>query len=166
MTMSSPLDTRETTAREGHTAGREAAAPGRRLAHVEVVRGLVCALVVVYHAIGSDPLHGLRLPEGSWPWALNRFLDLIDMPLFAFVSGRVFGIATDDPRRFLSAFSKKFIRLGVPLMVVTALYLTLIRVSGHGVGTSVRAAYLLPFEHLWYLQASLWLLAEIGRASW
>ena len=167
MTMSSTLDTRETPAPGDRVAApRETASGGRRLAHVEVVRGLVCALVVVYHAIGSDPLHGLRLPEGSWPWMLNRFLDLVDMPLFAFVSGWVFGIVTDRPERFVAAFGKKFIRLGVPLIVVTAIYLVLVRVSGHGVATGVWAAYLLPFEHLWYLQASLWLLAVAAVGSW
>lgn len=137
---------------------------GGRIDYAETIRGLTCIFVVLYHAIGNDPAHGLHAEPGSFWWLTARILDLIDMPLFAFVSGRVFGIPTGDGGRYASALMRKVVRLGVPLITVTTLFLIVSRVSGHGAQTTPWLAYVTPYEHLWYLQASLCLMltAAIG----
>ena len=150
---------------------RGAVAPGgqrasARLGHIEVIRGLACLMVVAYHVIGNDPLHGMRMPEGGTWWAIPRLLDAVQMPLFAFVSGWVFSIADDDAATFRAALAKKLLRLALPLVSVTLVYLTLASVTGRGSGTGVIAALILPYQHLWYLQASLWLVAFAGLGAW
>lgn len=147
----------------GEIGGRGEAA---HLGWVDAMRAVACLCVVAYHAIGNDPAHGLRLAEGSFGWMVARLLDLFQMPLFAFVSGRVFAVPTDDPARFRAALGRKTVRIAVPLAVATAIYLVLSRFSGGEVARPIEA-FLLPYQHLWYLQATLWLVpaAAIGSLA-
>lgn len=137
-----------------------------RIGYVETIRGLTCFFVVLYHAIGNDPSHGLHAEAGTVYWGIARVLDLVDMPLFAFVSGRVFGIPTGDGRRFLAAYARKMTRLGIPLLSVTTLLLVIVGISGLGPRTTVVAAFTQPFEHLWFLQTSLLLTSLAALGSW
>lgn len=148
------------------TTERPARSASDRMGHVEAIRGLSCMMVVLFHAIGNDEAHGVHAATGSVLWQVQHLLDLIDMPLFAFVSGRVFGIPTADGLRFAAAYARKAIRLVVPFLAVTTLYLVVIRVTGHGVTTSPWDAFTRPFEHLWYLQASLCLMTVAAIGSW
>jgi peptidoglycan/LPS O-acetylase OafA/YrhL len=139
----------------GATAGAERGAAARTIGHLETARGLAIVLVVVYHAIGNDPSHGVHAAVGTWPWWTARLFDLVQLPLFAYVSGRVFALPLGDDRRFARALGRKLVRLAVPLVVVTALFMVAMRLSGLGSGPGWVAAYTRSFEHLWYLQASL-----------
>lgn len=133
-----------------------------RLGHIEAIRGLACLMVVAYHVIGNDPAHGMRMPEGGTWWAVPRVLDAMQMPLFAFVSGWVFSITTGDLGRFRAALGRKLMRLALPMASVSVLYLSLATAVGKADGRTVLDVLFLPYQHLWYLQASLWL---IGAAA-
>lgn len=147
------------TARTSAPESSARASAAARVTHIEVIRGLACLMVVAYHVIGNDPAHGMRMAEGSVWWAVPRLLDAVQMPLFAFVSGWVFSIATGDLGRFLGALAKKLLRLALPMASVSLLYLALATATGKGEGRGVLDVLILPYQHLWYLQASLWLVA-------
>lgn len=140
--------------------------PAGRIGYAETIRGLTCLLVVCYHAIGNDPSHGIHAEAGSLPWLAARLLDVVDMPLFAFVSGRVFGIPTGDDRIYLAALLRKAVRLGVPLITVTTIFLFVSRLSHHDLSIAPWQAYFVPFEHLWFLQSSLCLMLAASIGTW
>lgn len=157
------------TARGSASTGSRATVPSAsaaaRIAHIEVIRGLACLMVVAYHVIGNDPAHGMRMAEGTTWWAVPRLFDAVQMPLFAFVSGWVFTIATDDLGRFRAGLAKKLLRLALPMASVSLIYLALATATGKGEGRGVLDVLILPYQHLWYLQASLWLVAFAAAGS-
>jgi surface polysaccharide O-acyltransferase-like enzyme len=141
-------------------------ARGRRLAHVETIRGLTCLLVCLFHAIGDSPQHGLHLPVGSWAWTLARILDVVNMPLFTFVAGRVFWIRPEIPGGYLPGLARKLVRLMVPFVTVTTLWLIATAAFGRISASEAVDFYLHARGHLWFLQALAWLtlFATIGFA--
>lgn len=156
-------------ARPSETVVAAAGGPGGgdgRIGYLETVRALSCILVVCYHAIGNDPDHGVRAAVDSWPWWTARAFDLVQMPLFAFVSGRLFALPTQDAARFGRALGRRLLRLAVPLTVVTVLFLVTMRMSGYGGVPSWPAAHLRSFGHLWFLQSSLLLTLVAAAALW
>lgn len=149
------------------TGGTLPSAPGEaHMGHIEVIRGLACLMVVAYHVVGNDPLHGLRVAADSSWGTVPRVLDAMQMPLFAFLSGRVFAVATTSGAAFRASWAKKAMRLGLPLLSVTLLLWITFRLTGKGEGKSLTTALLFPFEHLWFLQASLVLTAIAAIGSW
>lgn len=130
---------------------------GGRVEYVESIRGLTCLLVCLFHAIGDSPLHGLHVPIGTPAWTLAHILDVVNMPLFTFVAGRVFWIRTDTPGGLRVALSHKLLRLLMPFLTVTALWV----VAAFAFGTiSLREGgdfFLHARGHLWFLQALSWL---------
>lgn len=131
---------------------------------VETARGVACLLVVVFHVLGASTVTGLALPEQS-PWAaFNRVLDYVHMPAFAFLGGIAYGYS---PLRRSSAASfarKKAMRIALPLLVATTLYLAaqfLVPTSSARPDPAWHA-YVYPYLHLWYLQALLWVLAAVA----
>jgi len=154
-------------ANTGTTARVEAAGRATaRLGHVEAIRGLACLMVVAYHVIGNDPAHGMRMPEGGVWWAVPRLLDAVQMPLFAFVSGWVFAIPTESFARFRSTLARKLSRLALPMVSVSLLYLAVATAAGKAEGRGVLDVLILPYQHLWYLQASLWLVGFAALLAW
>ena len=129
-----------------------------RIRHIEVIRGIACLMVVAYHVIGNDPAHGMKMPVGSSWWVVPRVLDMVQMPLFAFVSGWVFSIPTGEVGRFGGALGRKLLRLALPMASVSLLYYALDTLRGRTVGIGVVDVLITPYQHLWYLQASLWLV--------
>ena len=135
-----------------------------RIRHIEVIRGIACLMVVAYHVIGNDPAHGMKMPAGSAWWVVPRVLDLVQMPLFAFVSGWVFSIPTAETGRFGGALGRKLLRLALPMVSVSLLYFAIDTARGRTEGIGVVDVLITPYQHLWYLQASLWLVlvASLG----
>lgn len=124
--------------------------------HVETLRGLACLLLVAYHVIGNDAGHGMHVSDGS-PWrAFTEIFIHIRMPLFSFISGYVFSSAVADGAAFTTAVTKKLRRIGIPFVVVSTLfYFTFGSVTTTPVQVPLWQIYVLPYEHYWYLQATL-----------
>lgn len=157
----------EATPIETKTAGRAESAPTDargRIRHIEVIRGIACLMVVAYHVIGNDPSHGMKMPVGSSWWMVPRILDLVQMPLFAFVSGWVFSIPTSGIEQFGSALGRKLLRLALPMASVSLLYLGLDKLRGRAEGIGPVDVLITPYQHLWYLQASMWLVVAASFA--
>lgn len=133
-----------------------------RIRHIEVIRGIACLMVVAYHVIGNNPAHGMKMPAGSAWWVVPRVLDMVQMPLFAFVSGWVFSIPTDDVGRFGGALGRKLLRLALPMASVSLLYFAIDTSRGRTEGIGVLDVLITPYEHFWYLQASLWLVLVVS----
>jgi fucose 4-O-acetylase-like acetyltransferase len=88
---------------------------GRSL-YIDTYRGLACVLLVAYHTIG-EPVTGLRLPHDSFWHVFGDGLIYFRMPMFAFLSGVVYGWRpfTGDRTNFLTG---KMRRLLLPMLVV------------------------------------------------
>jgi len=137
--------------------------------HVEALRGFACLLLVAYHVIGNDAEHGLRVAADSeWRLFTELFMH-IRMPLFSFISGYVFSAAVNSPAEFASAWTKKLRRIGIPFVVVSTLFYVMLGYSAASAGQiPLWQIYLLPYEHYWYLQATLLImtfLLAIGLAA-
>lgn len=130
--------------------------PKAKARHVETLRGLACLLLVAYHVIGNDSGHGMHVPDGS-PWrAFTEIFMHIRMPLFSFISGYVFSSMVADGAAFASAVARKLRRIGIPFVVVSTLfYVTFGSVTATPDQVPLWQIYVLPYEHYWYLQATL-----------
>ena len=67
------------------------------------------------------------------------------------------------PRRLKSALAKKLRRIGIPFVVVSTPVLSDPRLlhAGGGPALPIWQIYLLPYEHYWYLQATLLIMAFV-----
>ena len=139
-----------------------ATASESRAGHVETLRGLACLLLVAYHVIGNDADHGMHVAADSdWRVFTEIFMHL-RMPLFSFISGYVFSSAVATAPELRTAYARKLRRIGIPFVVVSTLFYI-------GVGYAVPShaqmpmweIYFLPYEHYWYLQATLLIMALV-----
>jgi peptidoglycan/LPS O-acetylase OafA/YrhL len=129
--------------------------------HLDTLRGVACLLLVAYHVIGNDPEHGMRIVDmNGWRIFTELFLH-IRMPLFSFLSGYVFSLAIEDRTALRAAIVKKFRRIGIPLVVVTTLFFVCFGVTSHTLTWPSWQIYLLPYEHYWYLQATLLIMTVL-----
>lgn len=137
-----------------------------RAGHVEALRGLACLLLVAYHVIGNDPQHGMHVADGSaWRFFTEIFMHL-RMPLFSFISGYVFSSAVANRAELGAAFKKKLRRIGIPFVVVSSLfYLVLGYSMPREVQVPMWTIYFLPYEHYWYLQATMLIMAFVLLAA-
>jgi peptidoglycan/LPS O-acetylase OafA/YrhL len=102
-------------------------------------------------------MHGVHAAVGSAVWWIARIVEIFQLPLFAFVSGRVFAVATSDAAAFGAGLLRKTERLALPLVSVTLLMVAVFHLNGRPNPPTLGTALTMPFEHLWYLQATLWL---------
>lgn len=133
---------------------------------MEALRGLACLLLVAYHVIGNDPEHGMHVADGSaWRFFTEIFMHL-RMPLFSFISGYVFSSAVANRTELASAFTKKLRRIGIPFVVVSSLfYLVLGYSMPQEAQVPMWTIYILPYEHYWYLQATMLIMAFVLVAA-
>ncbi|HEV2594858.1 MAG TPA: acyltransferase [Sphingomicrobium sp.] len=118
------------------------------------VRGIACVALVAYHVVGPTSASGMHLPDSSqWHHAMNSF-NFFRMPLFSVISGFVYAGRRVE-RHFIAEFlKKKSLRLGAPLLFVTAVMLGLRRLA-YGDSTSAIDAFGFHYQHLWFIQALL-----------
>jgi peptidoglycan/LPS O-acetylase OafA/YrhL len=167
-----PFDARESGARQGGararglTLGMGSWQMGGRSNResLDTWRGFACLLLVVYHVIGSDPTHGLRVAEGPLR-LLNDGLAYLRMPLFTFLSGMVYGLRpfAGDSRAFLGGKAR---RLLVPMLFVGTLFAvvrSLVPVANHGAGHDRNwlLLHIEPVAHFWFLEALFWIFVVI-----
>ena len=119
---------------------------------VTTVRGIACLALVAYHVVGPSAETGMHLREASaWHYAMNS-LDFVRMPLFTVLSGFLYARCRVERSSLGSFFSKKLLRLAVPLLFVTAVMVELRR-HAYGDPTSFTHAILFHYQHLWFLQS-------------
>ena len=160
---SSPLAQMVPTGVRG--GGGIATADGR-LEHVEALRGIACLMVVAYHVVGNNSAHGLHVADDTAWGHLTIALDTLQMPLFAFLAGRVFSVPTDDIGRFGAGLAKKLMRLALPLLSVTILHALVVRATGMGRPVGPFDLFLTSNEHLWFLQATIVLVTVASLGRW
>ncbi|BCP51879.1 hypothetical protein K32_04960 [Kaistia sp. 32K] len=138
-----------------------ATGPQRRDRHIETLRGLACILLVAYHVIGNDPAHGMHITaHDNWRLFTELFIH-VRMPLFSFLSGYVFSAIVADRAGLGVAITKKFRRLGIPLVVVSTLFYLCFGLINDGFDEPIWQIYVLPYQHYWYLQATLLIMIGI-----
>ena len=133
----------------------------RRDRHIECLRGLACVLLVAYHVIGNDPEHGMHIvSHDGWRLFTELFIH-IRMPLFSFLSGLVFQGVVADSAALSTAFAKKLRRIGIPFVVVSTLFYVSFGLINHDFSQPIWQIYVLPYEHYWYLQATMLIMATL-----
>lgn len=135
---------------------------------IDTLRGLACLLLVALHVIGEAPEHGLRIADDH-PLALFAELFFhLRMPLFAMLSGFVYGYRPAEPGGQLTFLRGKLGRLGLPyLFAATAFLLVNIVLAGPYAlaPAELYEAYLLPYAQFWFLQALLLIFAVMAAAD-
>lgn len=127
---------------------------------LDTVRGFACVLLVLFHVVGSGPDAGLHLPEEHALRSLMDCLAFVRMPIFTALSGYLFAAKPPTAETLRIFTLKKFRRLGIPLIVATAVY-GFIRYEVYGDAFSARS-FLVSYLHLWFLQALLLLFLVFG----
>jgi peptidoglycan/LPS O-acetylase OafA/YrhL len=130
---------------------------------VQALRGVACLLLVAFHVIGASATSGLRVPDSSaWRTFTNLVVHL-RMPLFTFLSGFVYALRPLGPGQLWTFSGRKLRRLGVPLMVASTLLYGLHAAMHHPVPplSQLWTVYLLPYWHLWFVQALLVVFAVL-----
>ena len=136
---------------------------------IDTLRGLACILLVAFHVIGEAPTHGLRL-DYDHPFALFSALFFhLRMPLFAMLSGFVYGwrpIRRGEAGSFLTG---KLRRLVVPyLFAATAFAVVNTVLSGAYAVPPAEfwRVYTEPYAHFWFLQTILTIFLAIALLDW
>jgi len=141
--------------------------PNPEAARIQTARGLACMMVVAYHVIGNTPQNGLRVEPDSLARSFSLSLELMQMPLFAYLAGFVYAYKPVTASTRSGFFHKKVLRLLVPLFVVgTLVFATQAVVPGVNAPVQwheIWKIYVLPFQHLWFLQ-SIFLLFMLMMA--
>lgn len=132
----------------------------KREIHVETIRGMACLALVSYHVVGSLPTNGMELPINDWLSLLQQCIADMRMPLFSFVSGYVFVSIARPGTKWYQLLLKKVRRLLLPLISVTTIFWLLRHLMGY-TQTPLYLAYIFPFEHFWFLQATFLLMTTL-----
>ncbi len=122
---------------------------------IEVLRGVVILLMIVYHVIGSGSDGAMKEHYPSVWRYISDCCGFIIVPLYAAISGWVYAIkdvSVIAPREFIA---NKFLRLIVPAFTVGTLYFV---VQYFTAGTNVTAElssiwriYVFPYTIYWFL---------------
>jgi peptidoglycan/LPS O-acetylase OafA/YrhL len=135
---------------------------------VDTLRGLACLLLVALHTIGEAPEHGLRVADDH-PLAVFAALFFhLRMPLFAMLSGFVYGYRPVEPGQSLAFLGGKLGRLGLPYLFAATAFLAVNIVLGgpHALPlTGIHEAYLLPYAQFWFLQALFLIFLILAMAD-
>ena len=123
---------------------------------IDSVRGLACILLVLAHVIGGTSEVGLRLPSDS-PWIFfQNVLVYVRMPLFAMISGFVYGyrpMTRDGAKQF---YGGKVRRLLLPFAFAATAFAivgTLLETK-YAVGFGeFWQIYFFPYAHYWFIQS-------------
>lgn len=124
----------------------------------DTLRGLACIALVSFHVAGYTPDKGMELPSAHWLVLLNETLVDMRMPLFSFLSGTVFIALEHATRPTGQIMLSKLRRLYLPMLSVGLLYWCMLGVVGQAQDSLLNLP-VLPFMHLWFLQATLLIIA-------
>jgi len=124
-----------------------------RKIQIDTLRGIACILLVSYHVIGSTPMQGMKISTGFLR-EINDLFAYIRMPLFAFISGVLYGFRPIKSDYFVF-IKKKTSRLLYPLLTVGTLFAILqYYIPGtNGGGIDLKLIHIIPVGHFWFLEA-------------
>lgn len=149
------------------------AAPTRKDAAVETIRGLALVLMVAGHVIGSTGEIGMRVADDS---ALRYFYEAladVRMPLFIAISGFVYAMRPARVGAPLRSFVQgKCRRILLPLFTVGSLFFVA-QMLAPGVNSDIAWSdfveiQLFGYMHFWFLQSIFWIFliaAMLDRAG-
>lgn len=136
---------------------------------IDTLRGLACVLLVAFHVIGEAPTHGLRL-EWDHPFALfSAVFFHLRMPLFAMLSGFVYGyrpIRRGEGGKFLTAKGR---RLLLPYLFAATAFAVVNTVLGGAYAVAPAEfwqVYVEPYAHFWFLHSILTIFLIIAALDW
>ncbi|MBB2487059.1 acyltransferase [Mitsuaria sp. WAJ17] len=126
---------------------------------IDTLRGLVCLLLVLYHAVGSNPLNGLRIDEGLLRW-VNDALVCLRMPMFALLAGMSFAQSRSRTLAQATFLRQKTVQLLLPVLTVGTLFALLQQAvpQTHGQPVLSPWMHLEPVAHFWFIQSLFWVL--------
>jgi fucose 4-O-acetylase-like acetyltransferase len=127
---------------------------------VNSVRGIACILITIGHIIGYSEYSGLKLPDDNLYRILYEMILYVRIPLFALIAGYVY-----EMRPYIGGFdffAGKIMRLLLPCCVVLTIYVFVQQIAP-GVNNplplqDIFKAYIYPFKHFWFIQASIFIL--------
>ena len=140
------------------------AAP-KPLDNMQTLKGLGCILVVAHHVIGGHFGGGLNLAPTTFLGQFSQAIELLRMPLFAFISGYVYSMRPVAAGGYLPFLGKKFSRLYLPIIAVGFLYFSLRQLSPGFEPESPQTLLQMlvyPYGHFWFIQALIAILALAG----
>ena len=126
----------------------------RRDSYVDTARGIFCILLVLYHVVVFHVPEGLDLDSTSaWHLIADAFI-YIRMPLFAFISGYVYGgrpIVGGEAQFILG----KMRRLLLPMVVANIAFVLILvhGVHGRAWGLDDLLIIVSPYWNYWFLEA-------------
>jgi peptidoglycan/LPS O-acetylase OafA/YrhL len=128
-------------------------------ARVQSLRGIACLLLVAFHVVGASATSGLHVADDSAWRQLTNLVVHLRMPLFTFLSGFVYALRPLGSGQVWAFSAKKARRLGVPLIVASTLLYGLHAALHHL--SRLWTIYLLPYWHLWFVQALMVVFAVL-----
>jgi fucose 4-O-acetylase-like acetyltransferase len=117
------------------------------------LRGFVCILVVLFHAVGQSPESGLRLPSGTFWSDFVSWISYARMPLFAFIAGYIY--SKTFPENRLLFIHTKARRLILPILTVGTI-LSVAQMYVPGTNVHIKdwtQIYITPLNQFWFLEA-------------
>lgn len=139
---------------------------GRNLS-IESLRGLAIVLMVAGHVIGDDATRGMTVADGSAWRTAYLLLEDVRMPLFAALSGFVYGYRpVTDRDRYGLMLTGKVQRLLVPLVTVGSLFL-LVQALTPGTHEPITIdqywrLFVFGAGQFWFLQALFLIFLVVG----
>jgi len=118
---------------------------------VDEVRGLACILVVVFHAVGSDP----ALANTAIAYLMQSFV-FVRMPLFIAITGYLYGRQRGHRPLTPRGWARRTGRLAPPFLLASLICCAIDQVAGRGFHLGDALSF--GAWHLWYLQALAMLL--------
>ena len=135
------------------------------LTNIAIIRPILIVLLVFYHAFAIysgawEPIEGF--PEISLYWWLDKLSYSFMLEMFVFVSGYVFGYQVRKRcvgiLEAKALFWSKFMRLSIPSMVFSFLYLMILKDVTQPLSTSLYDV-VNGVGHLWFLPMLFWCFA-------
>lgn len=138
----------------------------RNLDEISLVRPILILLLVLYHAFAPytnswKAFDGFE--ENQIYWWIGKFAYSFMLPMFTFISGYVWAFQRETLNRKDGLFSlckKKFIRLYIPSLVFSIIYLLLYKLSPPKVSSICCVDYVLfifnGVGHMWFLPMLFW----------
>lgn len=152
-----------------YTAARPRKGRGRDLS-IDSLRGVAIILMVAGNVIGGHATIGMQVADDSgWRYFYEMLADL-RMPLFAALSGFVYGLRPlRDPGRGRQFVWGKTRRLLVPLVTVGTVFV-LFHSLAPGTNSDLQVGeawrmYVFGLGHLWFLQAIFLIFLVVGCAD-
>lgn len=126
--------------------------------HIETIRGLAIALVVIGHVIGSDANGAMKVPDDSFfRYIYISFIKYTQIPLFTVIAGWVYALKPFHSGSLSLFYLKKAQRLLLPMITVGGIYYIIQSLTpGTNISYELKDIWricIFPYTLYWYLQS-------------